>query len=330
MPCGYHTLLLSNEGLLAFGGKPGLFPSDEKMPDVPHQVPWVGPPLVKVDWGQFHSLALDSKGGVWEAGTSGVPNREFTSNFRLVEGLPEITQIAAGHDHSAAIDNEGCLWVWWGKPDHQRVIPKQIPFPSKISKAACGWGKLILECEDGTLWIYHPFGETMTTPIFAKDLSSGPLRSLCILLYDAVFVDAEGSVFLCRIFNDRCTSFTFRKLEIPPVVEASSGFWEFLLLDEKRQLWKHKRYPGEVGETSLWLEEVSSFVSGGRHFMAHLLDGRTMMFGDNSWGQFGPGSPSGYHNVPILCPYQIAFSSRQKSARFVSDQSDRESLPASS
>ena len=94
MPFGYHTLVLSDEGLLAFGGKP-TFEGDKGMSKVPHLVPWVGRPPVKVDWGRYHSLVLDVEGGVWEAGTPGVPNTDFTSNFQIVPGLPAINQISA-------------------------------------------------------------------------------------------------------------------------------------------------------------------------------------------------------------------------------------------
>ena len=167
-----------------------------KMPDVPHQVPWVGPPLIKVDWGRSHSLLLDSEGGVWEAGTSGVDNSEFTSNFRRVEGLPEITQISAGYDHSAVIDTEGNLWVWSGHPCYQRLNPQQISLPSKLSKVACGWGQLLAEGQDGALWNVKLLeNDTKIVPILVEGLALGPLCSLCVLLCDALLVDAGGSVF---------------------------------------------------------------------------------------------------------------------------------------
>ena len=160
-------------------------------------------------------------------------------------------------------------------------------------------------------------------------LFRSPLRSLCALLNDDLLVDAEGSVFYSvKQYNvPDHERFRFRKLEIPPKVEASSGSANFLLLDEKRQLWKHETTDSEAMVTE-WLEKVDSFVSGGYHFMVHLLDGRTMMYGNNSWGQFGPGCPDDFQDTPILCAYQKASSSRQKSARFVADQSNKESLPA--
>jgi hypothetical protein len=280
MPYGYHTLLVSNDGLLAFGGKPQ-WEGDMKMPDVPHQVPWVGPPLIKVDWGRSHSLLLDSEGGVWEAGTSGVENSEFTSNFRRVEGLPEITQISAGYDLSAVIDTEGNLWFWSG---FRKLPPQQISLPTKVLQVAGAWSNLIVEGEDGALWYVHLSKASEIVPIIVEGISHGPLRSLCVLLYGALLVDAEGSVFFSVIECDAPDHerFRFRKLEIPPMVEASSGSANFLLLDEKRQLWKHDTHDSEAMVTE-WLEKVDSFVSGGYHFMVHLLDGRTMMYGNNHW-----------------------------------------------
>ena len=320
MPFGYHTLLLSEDGLLAFGGKPQQN-GDEKMPDVPHQVPWVGPPVEKVDWGRLHSLVLDSQGGVWEAGTSGIENSSFTSNFRQVEGLPQISQIAAGYDHSAAIDMEGGLWTWSGRDLHHPNIPKRMSYPSKISKVAGSWGELIFQGVDDTLWHARPIvGEMTLSPILVEGRSKGPLRSLCFLLDDALLVDSEGSAFLYKsshiLGHER---FKFRKLEIPPMVEASSGSTVFLLLDENRELWMSSGLFCSWPEVTVWLGEVSSFVSGGYHFMAHLLDGRTMVVGDNTWGQFGQGHSLKKHTDSVLCSYRKAVSSRRKSARSVAE-----------
>ena len=112
MPFGYHTVLLTDQGLFAFGGKPS-HSSEKKMPAKSPEVLWEGPKPVKVDWGRVHSLLLDEKGGVWEAGTPNQWNHSFTSSFRQVPGLPIAVEIAAGYNFSAVIDINGGVWVWW-------------------------------------------------------------------------------------------------------------------------------------------------------------------------------------------------------------------------
>ena len=87
------------------------------------RIAWGG--TVAADWGRFHSLALDSNGEVCGKQEPLVLKTGFSSNFRRVEGLPEITQIAAGYD-SAAIDTEGRLWISSGRVELHKSTPKQI------------------------------------------------------------------------------------------------------------------------------------------------------------------------------------------------------------
>jgi alpha-tubulin suppressor-like RCC1 family protein len=66
-----------------------------------------------------HSMALDSDGKVWAWGADNsgqlgknLRNLEGVFEPEAVAGLPAITSIAAGHDFSLALDEEGRIWAW--------------------------------------------------------------------------------------------------------------------------------------------------------------------------------------------------------------------------
>lgn len=66
-----------------------------------------------------HSMALDRDGQVWAWGADNsgqlgknLGNLEGVFEPEVVAGLPTITSIAAGHDFSLALDEEGRVWAW--------------------------------------------------------------------------------------------------------------------------------------------------------------------------------------------------------------------------
>ena len=320
-------MLLSDDGLLAFGGK-STFDGEEEMPSTPHLVPWTGPPLQNVDWGRYHSLVLDSEGTVWEAGTPGAGNFDFTSNFRRVPDLPVIVHISAGYNHSTAVDVDGGLWLWseWQVASDPGIsTPKLIPGLPAISKVACGWNNLVAEAVDNSIWYVGLDSSDLIKayPLEVKDRSIGPLRSFTLLFSHLVMVDSEGSVFFATEKDKIYRSDSIRKLsKLPPMVKVSGGSHGLLALDEQSQLWRCNQITlYKAPDITEWLKEVRSFVSGGYHFMAHLLDGTTMVVGNNQYGQFGPGCSIGYHSTPILCVFHEASPTRKKSARSVADLS---------
>ncbi|WP_373232375.1 RCC1 domain-containing protein [Cohnella sp.] len=66
-----------------------------------------------------HSMALDRNGKVWAWGADNsgqlgknLGNLEGVFEPEVVAGLPTITNIAAGHDFSLGLDEEGRVWAW--------------------------------------------------------------------------------------------------------------------------------------------------------------------------------------------------------------------------
>lgn len=75
--------------------------------------------IVELATSTRHSMALDSDGKVWAWGADNsgqlgknLGNLEGVFEPEVVAGLPVITSIAAGHDFSLALDEEGRVWAW--------------------------------------------------------------------------------------------------------------------------------------------------------------------------------------------------------------------------
>ncbi|QYR21929.1 hypothetical protein KZ483_02505 [Paenibacillus sp. sptzw28] len=75
--------------------------------------------IVELATSTRHSMALDKGGKVWAWGADNsgqlgknLGNLEGVFVPEVVDGLPAITSIAAGHDFSLALDEQGRVWAW--------------------------------------------------------------------------------------------------------------------------------------------------------------------------------------------------------------------------
>ncbi|WP_199617008.1 RCC1 domain-containing protein [Paenibacillus alkalitolerans] len=82
--------------------------------------------IVEVAASTRHSLALDAQGKVWAWGADNsgqlgkdLGNLEGVFEPEAVAGLPAIASIAAGHDFSLALDEEGRVWAWGVNKNNQ-------------------------------------------------------------------------------------------------------------------------------------------------------------------------------------------------------------------
>ncbi|MCX4245496.1 RCC1 domain-containing protein [Paraliomyxa miuraensis] len=89
----------------------------------PEPVPNV-PTAVAVDTGGFHSCAIDGGGEVTCWGRSGDGQLGHPGSWPgLVQGLPEVEQLALGDYHSCALDLEGQPWCWGRNGEGQLAAP---------------------------------------------------------------------------------------------------------------------------------------------------------------------------------------------------------------
>ena len=141
------------------------------------------PIVTAIAAGAFHNLALDACGVVWAWGLNTSGQLGIKSNgidptgpfvlFATPSGFPAgttITAIAAGGDHSLALDSQGNLWAW-GANDHGQLgigdqdattknLPVQLPFPqnTRFTKIAAGALHSLAIDSTGNLWAWGANG----------------------------------------------------------------------------------------------------------------------------------------------------------------------------
>ncbi|CAN6680353.1 hypothetical protein ACFX13_018745 [Malus domestica] len=147
----------------------------------PIRVPSLPPDVTSVAAGHYHSLAVTSQGQLWAWGRDleaqlgrGLPSpRDSWNEPKRVTGLDQVNVCAtfASGVVSAAIGDDGSLWVW-GKSKRGQLglgnqvtgamVPSRVEALSgeKIIKVSFGWGHALALSEDGKLfgWGYSADG----------------------------------------------------------------------------------------------------------------------------------------------------------------------------
>ena len=145
--------------------------------------------ITDIACGASHSLALDSNGEVWSFGNNGafqlgqiqnpdeseedyvgdhlVPEKVYVSTTAPLPVLNNIIQVAAGDNHSLALDNQGDVWSWGYSEYGQLALPANfpvnfIPFAQKVEaldgiqivSIAAGDDSSYACAADGTIWAW--------------------------------------------------------------------------------------------------------------------------------------------------------------------------------
>jgi alpha-tubulin suppressor-like RCC1 family protein len=141
------------------------------------------PPITAIAAGGNHSLALDSAGVVWAWGRndlgqlglgSDAPFITFASPILSLQGTT-IVAIAAGGDHTLALDRQGNVWAW-GDNHHGELgigshhvkssVPVRLDFPlglkMRITRIAAGALHSLAIDPGGNLWAW---GATTGSPV---------------------------------------------------------------------------------------------------------------------------------------------------------------------
>ncbi|XP_022846121.1 ultraviolet-B receptor UVR8-like isoform X1 [Olea europaea var. sylvestris] len=140
------------------------------------------PPYVStISAGHYHSLAVTSEGHVWawgrnyeaQLGRGSLSPRETWNEPQKVQGLSQVKVRAAFASGviSAAIGDDGSLWVWGkskrgqlglGKDITEAVLPSRVEALTEedIIKVSLGWGHALALTKDGKLfgWGYYADG----------------------------------------------------------------------------------------------------------------------------------------------------------------------------
>ncbi|KAL9160442.1 hypothetical protein ABFS82_08G200400 [Erythranthe guttata] len=147
----------------------------------PTPIPSLPPDVSSVAAGHYHSLAVTSGGHLWSWGRNsesqlGRPHlspRETWNKPQKVEGLNQVKIISAFASGviSAAIGDDGTLWVWGksrrgqlglGKDITEAILPTKVDAlrGQDIVKVSLGWGHALALTKDGKLfgWGYYADG----------------------------------------------------------------------------------------------------------------------------------------------------------------------------
>lgn len=161
-----HSLGLKDDGTVWSWGDNShgqLGDGTTRSSDVPLQVEGLSA-IVAVAAGGDFSLALDELGQVYAWGDNSigqladVGGSKRLDRPRRIEGLAEITAIAAGHGFALAKRNDGTVWTW-GESSAGRPQPTQVRLAtaeplSDIVAIAAGREHALAVAANGTVWAW--------------------------------------------------------------------------------------------------------------------------------------------------------------------------------
>lgn len=174
--------------------------------------------IVEIASGAFHSLALSSDGFIWSFGLNqngqlgnGGPIHT-TSPLKVQHinnqtALTDIGKIAAGTDHSIAIQNNGVIWSW-GKNDGGQLgnstqtstyYPTQISNLTDVLAIDAGKAHSVAHTEQGDVWAWgnnYSFqlgtGNTIQSLIPKQTLSANGLQTFFPGIIPLEFYTSDG------------------------------------------------------------------------------------------------------------------------------------------
>ena len=227
----------------------------------------------------------------------------------------EITQIAAGHDHSAAVTKDGDLYMWGANGSGQLGIQSNVDsnIPVKVNNSsstlpeksvkyvALGTYRSAAITKDGDLYMW---GSNSYTPVkIMENVTAVSLGS-----YHSAAITKDGSLYMWgyneygQLGNGSTTnSYTPVKI-MENVATVSLGAWHSAAItkDGSLYMWGYNNY-GQLGNGSSGnyeksvspikiMENVAAVSLGCWHSAVITKDGSLYMWGDNEYGELGNGT----------------------------------------
>ncbi|KAF5199645.1 Regulator of chromosome condensation rcc1 [Thalictrum thalictroides] len=249
-----------------------------KIPNLPSNITSIGA-------GHYHSLALTAQGEVWAWGRNNEfqlgrgKNGSFSTSLswnepKKVEGLEQVrvTRVFGSGVVSAAIGDDGSLWVWGKSKRGQLGIGKGViesALPTRVDalagehivKVSLGWGHALAYTEDGKLfgWGYCAdgrLGQIRETAL----VEGGIARSLPSLISTSPEQQSPRSLL---DMADKIVLEQMEKEKDMPIV------WEPCLLQETRDVL------------------ISDVACGDDHSLLLSCSGALLSGGSNTYGQLG-------------------------------------------
>lgn len=125
--------------------------------------------IVQVVAGGMHTVCLSDTGNVYTFGCNdeGALGRDTTEGSEMVPGKvmleEKVVQVSAGDSHTAALTDDGTVYIWGAFRDNNGVIglleplktsntPVKVPMPEAVVKIASGNDHLVLVTLEGNLY----------------------------------------------------------------------------------------------------------------------------------------------------------------------------------
>ena len=236
----------------------------------------------------------------------------------------EITQIAAGDSHSAAVTKDGDLYMWGtngsGQLGIQSNAASNIPvkvnnssstLPEKSVKyVALGTYHSAAITKDGSLymWGYNNYGQLgngSTTNSYTPVKIMENVAAVSLGDYHSAAITKDGSLYMWgensdgQLGNGSTTNRSTPVKIMENVATVSLGAWHSAAItkDGSLYMWGYNNY-GQLGNGSTTnsytpvkiMENVAAVSLGDYHSAAITKDGSLYMWGENSDGQLGNGT----------------------------------------
>lgn len=289
--------------------------------------------IKSVDAGLHHSIALSRDGNVltWGDNAYGQAGAGKIGGIRpspkAVQGLRDIIQVAAGQDHSVALDASGRVWTWGLNMSGQlgdgtnanSSNPRIILGLSDVRYVAAGYRSSLAVKKDGTVWAWGGFCNLKTRTKNLQDY----ITSLSVGGYghgNGGTIDDVTPEEDC-LYEDYLNVKSYQPVQIkglPAVEKIDIGWGHALAITKEGELWAWGcNMYGQVGvgkgpaspaiHTPTRIKgigRVTEAVTGYRHSLALTEDGKLWGWGHNYYGEIGAGE----QEQIVTSPRLISFS----------------------
>ncbi|MCM1123791.1 MAG: InlB B-repeat-containing protein [Eubacterium sp.] len=287
-----------------------------------------------VSLGAYHSAAIKEDGSLWMWGRNssgqlgnGISDSYYTSvNSTPIKIMENVRFVALYADHSAAVKEDGSLWMWgsngYGQLGNGTTESSTVPIKimENVRFVSTGYDHSAAIKEDGSLWMWGSNGygqlgngttEKSITPVKVME----NVRTISLGQYCTAAIKTNGNLWMWgsngygQLGNGTKENST-TPIEIMQSVKSISlgGFLSAAIKeDSSLWMWGDNRW-GQLGngtkENSMIpvkiIEEVKFISMIGFSSASIKADGSLWMWGSNEYGQLGNGTTEN-----SLVPIQI-------------------------
>lgn len=283
--------------------------------------------VVAVSAGVYHSMALDSSGGVWTWGNNidGRLGDGLSGNIRpyayRLPGLPRMVSIAAGARHSVAVAADGSVWAWGSNEFRQLgqegveflAVPTKVAGLSGITRIRTHYNHNIALDANGNAWAWGAgstgqLGDGSTasraTPVRIESLSGllaaepGLSHTLAVSRDGQLLAWGESLAGQLGLTVDTDRTLPTAVSGLTDVEYIAGGLRHSLAVKSDGTVWAWGyNLGGQLGDGTNdsrtkpvkvgGLENVTQVSAGGLQSLARKADGTVWAWGGNISGELG-------------------------------------------